>query len=44
MHARLSHVPSPDASNLHVFAGTYGEYLMGKVGKVFPAPGAAVLP
>ncbi|MFX1680535.1 2-oxoglutarate and iron-dependent oxygenase domain-containing protein [Mitsuaria sp. CC2] len=33
-----------DASNLHVFAGTYGEYLMGKVGKVFPELGASVLP
>lgn len=25
-----------DRSNVHVFRGTYGEYLLGKVGKVFP--------
>jgi isopenicillin N synthase-like dioxygenase len=25
-----------DRANLHVFQGTYGEYLLGKVGKVFP--------
>ncbi len=36
-----------DASNVHVFAGTYREYMMGKVGKVgkvFPELGATVLP
>jgi len=26
-----------DASSVHAFEGTYGEYLMAKVGKVFPA-------
>lgn len=25
-----------DRANLHVFEGTYGDYLLGKVGKVFP--------
>jgi isopenicillin N synthase-like dioxygenase len=25
-----------DRANVHVFQGTYGEYLLGKVGKVFP--------
>jgi isopenicillin N synthase-like dioxygenase len=25
-----------DGANLHAFAGTYGDYLIGKVGKVFP--------
>jgi len=25
-----------DRANLHAFAGTYGDYLIGKVGKVFP--------
>ena len=25
-----------DHTNLHAFEGTYGEYLLGKVGKVFP--------
>lgn len=33
-----------DASNVHVFTGTYGDYLMGKVGQVFPELRAAVLP
>jgi isopenicillin N synthase-like dioxygenase len=43
--------PRWDGQNLHVFTGTYGDYLLGKVGKVFPqlrrevltdeAPGAA---
>ncbi len=26
-----------DAANVHAFGGTYGEYVLGKVGKVFPA-------
>jgi isopenicillin N synthase-like dioxygenase len=25
-----------DTANLHEFSGTYGDYLLGKVGKVFP--------
>lgn len=25
-----------DGANLHAFEGTYGDYLLGKVGKVFP--------
>jgi isopenicillin N synthase-like dioxygenase len=25
-----------DRANLHAFTGTYGDYLLGKVGKVFP--------
>ena len=25
-----------DGQNLHAFGGTYGDYLLGKVGKVFP--------
>jgi isopenicillin N synthase-like dioxygenase len=32
-----------DHSSVHTFAGTYGEYLLGKVAKVFPGLGAAVL-
>lgn len=31
-----------DRSNLHAFAGTYGDYLIGKVGKVFPDLAGAV--
>jgi isopenicillin N synthase-like dioxygenase len=26
-----------DGANVHEFTGTYGEYLLAKVGKVFPA-------
>jgi isopenicillin N synthase-like dioxygenase len=32
-----------DGQNLHAFAGTYGDYLLGKVGKVFPQLQRAVL-
>lgn len=32
-----------DETSVHAFDGTYGEYLMGKVGKVFPELGAQVL-
>ena len=32
-----------DQSSVHIFQGTYGEYLLGKVGKVFPELKAKVL-
>src|SRR5688500_11614036 len=32
-----------DGASVHEFIGTYGEYLLGKVAKVFPALGAEVL-
>jgi isopenicillin N synthase-like dioxygenase len=32
-----------DQSSVHIFHGTYGDYLLGKVGKVFPALKAKVL-
>jgi isopenicillin N synthase-like dioxygenase len=32
-----------DGANVHAFSGTYGEYLLAKVGKVFPALKAATL-
>lgn len=32
-----------DQSSVHVFQGTYGDYLLGKVGKVFPGLKAKVL-
>lgn len=32
-----------DRANVHVFQGTYGDYLLGKVGKVFPDLGRGVL-
>jgi isopenicillin N synthase-like dioxygenase len=32
-----------DRANVHMFQGTYGEYLLGKVGKVFPDLGRDVL-
>jgi isopenicillin N synthase-like dioxygenase len=35
--------PRWDGGDLQAFTGTYGEYLMGKVGKVFPDLGAHVL-
>ena len=31
-----------DKANLHAFEGAYGDYLMGKVGKVFPGLAASV--
>jgi isopenicillin N synthase-like dioxygenase len=35
--------PRWDGQNLHAFTGTYGDYLLGKVGKVFPHLRRAVL-
>jgi hypothetical protein len=32
-----------DRTSVHAFEGTYGDYLLGKVGKVFPQLRAAVL-
>jgi isopenicillin N synthase-like dioxygenase len=32
-----------DKASVHTFQGTYGDYLLGKVGKVFPELQAAVL-
>jgi isopenicillin N synthase-like dioxygenase len=32
-----------DRANVHAFEGTYGDYLLGKVGKVFPELGREVL-
>jgi isopenicillin N synthase-like dioxygenase len=47
----LPHVGAPaddrtqrwDHTSVHTFEGTYGEYLLGKVAKVFPSLGTAVL-
>jgi isopenicillin N synthase-like dioxygenase len=36
-------VPRWDSANVHELAGTYGEYLLAKVAKVFPDLGARVL-
>ncbi len=36
--------PRWDRANLHSFQGTYGDYLMQKVGRVFPDLGQTVLP
>ena len=36
--------PRWDGQNLHAFTGTYGEYLLGKVSKVFPELQRDVLP
>ena len=33
-----------DDASVHIFDGTYGDYLMRKVAKVFPELGARVLP
>jgi hypothetical protein len=35
--------PRWDGADLRAFTGTYGEYLLGKVGRVFPELGADVL-
>lgn len=35
--------PRWDAANLHAFEGTYGDYLLGKLAKVFPDLGREVL-
>ena len=35
--------PRWDGENVHAFEGTYGEYLLGKVGRVFPELKAAAL-
>jgi polar amino acid transport system ATP-binding protein len=32
-----------DKTNIHTFNGTYGEYLLGKIGKVFPGLGKEFL-
>ncbi len=32
-----------DRASVHLFQGTYGEYLLGKVGKVFPELRKSVL-
>ena len=32
-----------DGASVHAFEGTYGDYLLGKVGKVFPELREAVL-
>jgi hypothetical protein len=32
-----------DRANVHAFEGTYGDYLLGKIGKVFPELGRRVL-
>jgi isopenicillin N synthase-like dioxygenase len=32
-----------DQTSVHVFNGTYGDYLLGKVGKVFPGLKAKVM-
>src|SRR6185295_14351007 len=32
-----------DQTSVHVFSGTYGDYLLGKVGKVFPGLKSKVL-
>lgn len=41
--ARDDSVERWDRANVHAFEGTYGDYLLGKVGKVFPALKTAVL-
>jgi polar amino acid transport system ATP-binding protein len=38
------HATRWDGASVHAFEGTYGEYLLGKVGKVFPDLGRGVLP
>lgn len=38
-----SNEPRWDAADLHAFEGTYGDYLLGKLAKVFPALGREVL-
>ena len=40
---RRGREPRWDGQNLHAFAGTYGDYLLGKVAKVFPQLGREVL-
>ncbi|MGH8672826.1 MAG: isopenicillin N synthase family dioxygenase, partial [Burkholderiales bacterium] len=42
-HARDDSGERWDRANVHVFQGTYGDYLLGKVGKVFPDLGREVL-
>jgi hypothetical protein len=36
-------VPRWDGADLQAFTGTYGDYLLGKVSKVFPELGGEVL-
>jgi isopenicillin N synthase-like dioxygenase len=42
-HARDDSNERWDKANVHAFDGTYGDYLLGKVGKVFPDLGRRVL-
>jgi isopenicillin N synthase-like dioxygenase len=42
-HARDDSSDRWDGANVHAFEGTYGDYLLGKVGKVFPDLGRKVL-
>ncbi len=42
-HARDDSNERWDQANVHAFEGTYGDYLLGKVGKVFPDLGRSVL-
>lgn len=42
-HARDDSSERWDRANVHAFDGTYGDYLLGKVGKVFPDLGRRVL-
>ncbi len=42
-HARDDSNERWDRANVHAFDGTYGDYLLGKVGKVFPDLGRTVL-
>lgn len=45
-HAHAAHDDSKerwDGANVHVFKGTYGDYLLSKIGKVFPDLGRSVL-
>ncbi|MEQ1867543.1 MAG: 2OG-Fe(II) oxygenase family protein, partial [Micropepsaceae bacterium] len=42
-HARDDSNERWDKANVHAFEGTYGDYLLGKVEKVFPSLGRSVL-
>ena len=42
-HARDDSNDRWDKANVHAFEGTYGDYLLGKIGKVFPDLGRSVL-
>jgi polar amino acid transport system ATP-binding protein len=43
VHASDDSASRWDGANVHAFEGTYGDYLLAKVGKVFPELGRAVL-